>query len=632
MAFAQPLALFFFLLFIPVILLYLLKQRRRRVQVSTLMFWDQILRDEQSVTSLTRLRKLLSLLLQLLFITLLALALARPMFTKDMLGARRIVVLLDASASMHVQEEDGTRFNSAARLARGVIRGMSLGDTAMLVAVSAEPDVVMPFTNSRKGLLDALDAVEASHASTNFGAALELVHDLPPDERETYVYVITDGAFEPITFSPPEKTKFAYLPVGTAADNVGITAYQIRPLPGSPRDFEILFETTNESDDERRVPYEVRIGDVLADAGELTLAPRANAIRTLRQYSNEGGEVEVFVDSADPFPLDNRAYAVLPAPDPIQAILVTEGNLFLETVLATDEEIVLEVLTAAEYAAHGASSEHAHDVDLTIFDRTAPETQSEGHALYIGAWPKSLAPAATGAIEKPIITEWERDHPVNRHLHLRNVSIDRALSFGETTGFQILMKSFDDPLVLLKEDRDRKTLILTFDTNSTDLPLRVAFPILVANAVRHMVGDDSGEAWQTPAVGGLFALSDVQRYDLEDDPSDAYRLRKPGSDELSTIDSATLLPIDRAGIYRLAPDVSEEPAPTEGVALFAANMNHARESNIRPSDALPLAGDVALPVIENGFRLGSEPWLILAVVALVLIMIEWVLYHRRLVE
>ena len=632
MGFAQPLALYFFLLFIPVILLYLLKQRRRRVQVSTLMFWDQILRDEQSVTSLTRLRKLLSLLLQLLFITLLALALARPMFTKDMLGARRIVVLLDASASMHVQEEDGTRFESATRLARDVIRGMSLGDTAMLVAVSAEPDVVMPFTNSRKGLLDALDAVEASHASTNFGAALELLHDLPPDERETYVYVITDGAFDPVAFSPPEKTKFAYLPVGAATDNVGITAYQIRPLPGSPRDFEILFETTNESDEERRVPYEVRIGDVLADAGELTLGPRAHAIRTLRQYSNEGGVVEVFVDSVDAFPLDNRAYAVLPAPNPIQVVLVTEGNLFLETVLATDEEVVLEVLTAEEYAAHGASSEHAHDVDVTIFDRNAPEIVPEGHAIYIGAWPEALAPAATGTIEKPLITEWKRDHPINRHLHLRNVSIDRALDFGETAGFQVLMKSFDNPLVLLKDEGDRKTLVLTFDTNSSDLPLRVAFPILMANAVRHMVDDNSGEAWQTPAVGGLFALSDVQRYDLEDDPSDTYRVRKPGSNEISTIDAASLLPIDRVGIYRLAPDTPEEGLPTEGVALFAANMNHARESNIRPSDELPIAGDVALPVIENGFRLGSEPWRILAVLALVLIMVEWVLYHRRLVE
>src|SRR5690606_13663620 len=104
MAFAHPLALSLFLLFVPVLLLYLLKQRRRHVQVSTLLFWDKVLRDEHSVTSMTRLRKLLSLLIQLLIIALLTLALARPTLSKDLLGARRVVILLDTSASMTTQE------------------------------------------------------------------------------------------------------------------------------------------------------------------------------------------------------------------------------------------------------------------------------------------------------------------------------------------------------------------------------------------------------------------------------------------------------------------------------------------------------------------------------------------------
>ncbi len=69
MSFLTPLAFLGFLLFIPVILLYLLKQRRRRIVVSTLLFWDEILRDEHSVASITKLRKILSLLLQLLVLS-----------------------------------------------------------------------------------------------------------------------------------------------------------------------------------------------------------------------------------------------------------------------------------------------------------------------------------------------------------------------------------------------------------------------------------------------------------------------------------------------------------------------------------------------------------------------------------
>src|SRR5436190_15431739 len=121
MSFASPMALLFLGLFVPVILLYLLKQRRRPVEVSTLLFWDKILRDEQTVTALTRLKKLLSLLLQLLFITLLTLAASRLSFSGKLSG-RRIVLLLDTSASMLVREGSQTRFELARQKAHGVVR------------------------------------------------------------------------------------------------------------------------------------------------------------------------------------------------------------------------------------------------------------------------------------------------------------------------------------------------------------------------------------------------------------------------------------------------------------------------------------------------------------------------------
>jgi len=225
--FAQPWFLAGFALFIPVILLYLLKQRRRHVEVSTLMFWDKILRDEQTVTSLTRLKKLLSLLLQLLFISLLTLAAARPNLPGNVTGARRIVLLLDTSASMLVREGNRTRFDLAIDQAHRVVRGMSIGDSLMLVTVAADADMVFPFTDNRKDLHDAIDRVRPTHGATEFKKALRLVEQLPADERETHVYLVTDGAFDPIDIQPPAKTRFAYRRVGTRSDNVGISAFSV---------------------------------------------------------------------------------------------------------------------------------------------------------------------------------------------------------------------------------------------------------------------------------------------------------------------------------------------------------------------------------------------------------------------
>ena len=155
-------------LFLPVIALYLLKQRRRRMQVATLMFWDKILRDEQTVTSLARLKKLLSLLLQLLFITLLTLALARPLLSGDLTATRRLVVFVDTSASMLVKEGEGTRFELARQKALDLVKGLAQGDTMMLVTVDQATEVILPFTNRKRDLEDAINSLEARHHATDF--------------------------------------------------------------------------------------------------------------------------------------------------------------------------------------------------------------------------------------------------------------------------------------------------------------------------------------------------------------------------------------------------------------------------------------------------------------------------------
>jgi hypothetical protein len=112
----------------------------------------------------------------------------------------------------------------------------------------------------------------------------------------------------------------------------------------------VHIEITNDSDQERRVPVELRISGRLADAYEFTVPAGKSITRTLKQFSSQGGEIEAFLDVKDAFPLDNHAYAVLPKPQPVKVRLVTGGNLFLEKALATDDEVELEVISPDKYA------------------------------------------------------------------------------------------------------------------------------------------------------------------------------------------------------------------------------------------------------------------------------------------
>lgn len=108
MSFALPTAFWLAACAVPIIVFYILKVRLRRQPVSTNLFWKQIY-DEKPPRSIWQyLRHLLSLLVQLFVLALLVLAIADPYLPWELLQARRIVVVVDRSASMQAADVKST--------------------------------------------------------------------------------------------------------------------------------------------------------------------------------------------------------------------------------------------------------------------------------------------------------------------------------------------------------------------------------------------------------------------------------------------------------------------------------------------------------------------------------------------
>src|SRR5437764_9301841 len=101
MSLANPTALLWALLAIPVVIFYILKIRLKRVPVSTVIFWRQIFDEKKPRSLWQRLRHLISLLVQIVLLALLVAALTEPFFSWEALNARRVILILDNSASMN---------------------------------------------------------------------------------------------------------------------------------------------------------------------------------------------------------------------------------------------------------------------------------------------------------------------------------------------------------------------------------------------------------------------------------------------------------------------------------------------------------------------------------------------------
>src|SRR6516225_5258966 len=134
MSLANPTALLWLLLVIPVVVFYILKIRLKRVPVSTVIFWRQIFDEKKPRSLWQRLRHLISLLLQLAFVALLVAALTEPFLASEARNSRRVILVVDNSASMNATDVEPSRLAKAKEEAHQLIQGLRALDEMAIVA------------------------------------------------------------------------------------------------------------------------------------------------------------------------------------------------------------------------------------------------------------------------------------------------------------------------------------------------------------------------------------------------------------------------------------------------------------------------------------------------------------------
>ncbi|WP_205006663.1 hypothetical protein, partial [Escherichia coli] len=89
-----------------------------------------------------------------------------------------------------------------------------------------------------------------------------------------------------------------------------------------------------------------------------------------------------------------------------------------------------------------------------------------------------------GIADQPTVTAWEREHPVLRFVDLSAVLIDKAAKAELAPWAQSIADAKETSLIALGERSNKRWLFIGFNLLDSDFPLRVGFPIFIANALR----------------------------------------------------------------------------------------------------------------------------------------------------
>ena len=336
MAFANPLALLWGLSAVPVVLLYLRRSRLRCEPVATDMLWQQVFAERPSHgwcparSAWQRWRRGVSLAVQLIVLGLIVVALADPQIPSP----RRIVLIIDNSASMGATDVNPTRLGEAKRVATRLISGLRGCDQMAILSAGGAVGVRCNFTSDQAALQETVDrlGVPAGGGSTQVLAAVELGRRMLAD-RPSHgwcpageITLLSDGCFDGAAeLAAAEGVEL--IRVGKRTGNVALTRLAARRQPANPVQCQVFAEVRNFSDlpVDNTLKIEMTGGKTVAVV-PLKLARDGRWYGVFEVSAPKAEQVSASLDLADAYTADQGALLSIPAPDGNTAVVWPDGS------------------------------------------------------------------------------------------------------------------------------------------------------------------------------------------------------------------------------------------------------------------------------------------------------------------
>jgi Ca-activated chloride channel family protein len=616
MQFLTPIGFLLTALAVPILLLYMLKLRRKQVEVSSTFLWAQLLRDQQANAPWQKLRRNLLLILQLLILSALVIAVARPAVQIPAVASGSVIVLLDGSASMNATDVRPSRFERARKSVQALINGLASDSAMTLILAADSPQTLVSAETDKATLTQALDKAHVTQGHADWQAAFALAAgSARSNQGQATTVIISDGCL-PEKGLPALPGDVRYVPVGESQDNLAISALALRSAQKGPQ---LFAEANNYGAADRNVLLSIYFNDELIDARQLTLRAGSRESLTLDNLPNTSGIYKARLSDPkqntrlDALALDDQAFAVYQSSAARRVLLVSRGNLFLEQLLASLPGIQPFRALPAE---DGTVQIPNDPFDLYIFDGILPVKLPEANLLFVN--PPSNPFFEVGAPYQEIKNVKVNDHALTRFVDWKNVHILEAKAVQTPPWASALIESDSGPLVFAGETKGQRIAALLFDLRQSDLPLQIAYPILFSNLINYLAPASAFDTTQSLQPGEALSIvpqTDVQKIVIASPSNKVFTL--PAS-------QATFTQTQELGFYA----VNFLSKDSTRVEYFAVNLFDENESNIQPRASIQVGSEVVAPTASR--QLGQrELWTWLAGLALLVLMIEWQVYHRR---
>lgn|GEM_PF-431599 len=665
LGFLAPAALLLLPLLGVVVVMYMLRLRRDDRRVPSTLLWRAVVQEPPANAPWQRLRITPLLLLQLLGLLLLILALARPFLPTEDLVGRNLIVLVDRSASMAAT--DGVR--AGLDVARGRVGGGSSrldqarrelldlaasasGARLTVIAFDESMEVLAAAEGDPSEIERAVADLEVVPVEGDISDALAFAEALAEGQDDTQIVVISDGG---LAAAPGAEVAapVRFVAVGSSSNNQGVTALSLSSgAAGSPS--EVFVQVTNFGTGAVTRRVELDVDGALYDARDVVM-PGGGRQAFSVAVPDEVGTVQVRLTGTDALPLDDAMWAVRPHASKARVTMVGDGNRFLHTALSLLPSVEEVTELGPEFAdgpfgiadvlvfdgvvpgspvvagtARGAGEGREEPPSTSPTARLGPPAMGThvapgSNVLLVGPTTSTLGIEYLGELSRPVPRVVDPEHHLVAGMELDQVSILRSAALELGPQWRSVLAADVDgrswPLIAEGTVGGVDAVVIAFDVRESDLPLRPAFPLLIASAV------DALAPASLAGVPASVALGQPLSLDLPPDGASLKVMAADGREMPLEIDgrNARLAGLDRPGVYTLELETADGVVSTS----FAVNFHAPVEQDIAPDPDLRFGVSGSSGEGEPRTAGRRELWWLLGMAALGVLMVEWTYFYRR---
>ncbi|ANY69589.1 hypothetical protein BBD42_26215 [Paenibacillus sp. BIHB 4019] len=653
----SPLSALFGLALPAIVLMYLFKRTYMDTEIASHMLWNRMLREQEANRPWQKLRTRPLMLLQLLAAAVLVLALMQPYLTADSRSGSHTVIVLDRSASMTAAmpggSSQGSLLHAAVQQAELWLSEQQKGELITLLVTGEQPRIILSKETDHELVLQQLKAITPDFGAQDNVAALSLADSLLANEQGGKILLLTDGRWQDadsvnLLTLHAKLEQFKPTAPQAGSNNSAILYFGIHAAVGEDGKRAGVVTLRNDSAASKQIQLAVYADKESEPAATKSVKLEAGGWTSvdMNGLPEEASYYTAKISGAtDDYAADNIAYQFPIVSKAQQVLLATSGNLFLEKALQLAGVKTIKV-DPAQYV---PSKEHVKDIDWVIMDGDIAKLRTDK------SWQELFASKPVWYIDHPEATGEETASPANSRVAIAGHPVTAYLSF-EDTHIGRMVKANDAgtwgeaivtygglPAIYAGSVQGRPQLRFTFDMQSSDLPLRPEFPVLIVQAADWMSGGSQAQ------LGTADAGSALQLAFLNETVSAKWEMIETigGYSEKSLPDSnlsAALAAQEPAiapavpGLYRLMEQNAE--GETIGQRMLAVNAASAESASMSATaDIKPIAAassETSQNQADAGSAAGSmetanaanvfAAWLALALLALMLV--EWEVYRR----